>query len=57
MESVPVKGTRKIRACPKNPEMLHEPVRQRRRACNLAIACFIEADRGLVDPQGQDLRG
>ncbi len=56
MESVLAKGARKIRACPKNPEMLHEPVRQQRRACSLAIACFIEADRGLVDPKGQDLK-
>ncbi len=56
MGSVPVKGTRKIRACPKDPELLHELVRQQRRADNLAIACFIEADRGLVDPNGPDLR-
>ena len=55
MGSVPVKGTRKIRACPKDPELLHELVRQQRRADNLAIACFIEADRGLVDPNGPDL--
>ena len=55
MGSVLVKGTRKIRACPKDPDLLHELVRQQRRADNLAIACFIEADRGLVDPNGPDL--
>ena len=56
MGSVPVKGTRKIRAYPKDPELLHELVRQQRRADNLAIVCFIEADRGLVDPKGSDLK-
>ena len=56
MGSVLVKGTRKIRAYPKDPELLHELVRQQRRAYNLAIACFIEADRGLVDPGGPDLK-
>ncbi len=55
MGSVVVKGTGKIGACPKNPELLHELVRQQRRACNLAISCFMEADRGLVEPQGPDL--
>ena len=35
--------------------MLHELVRQQRRACNLAIACFMEVDRGLVEPKGPDL--
>ena len=50
-----VKGTGKIGACPKNPELLHELVRQQRRACNLAIACFMEVDRGLVEPKGPDL--
>ena len=55
MGSVVVKGTGKIGACPKNPELLHELVRQQRRACNLAIACFMEVDRGLVEPKGPDL--
>ncbi len=50
-----LKGTRKIRAYPKNPELLHELVRQQRRVCNLAIARFIEVDRGLVEPKGPDL--
>ncbi len=54
--SVLVKATRKIRACPKDPDLLHELVRQQRRACNLAVACFREADGGLVDPQGPDLK-
>ena len=31
-------------------------VRQQRRAYNLAIACFREADAGLVDPRGPDLK-
>ena len=31
-------------------------VRQQRRACNLAVACFREADDGLVDPKGPDLK-
>ena len=31
-------------------------VRQQRRACNLAVACFREADTGLVDPKGPDLK-
>ena len=31
-------------------------VRQQRRAYNLAIACFREADAGLVDPGGPDLK-
>ena len=52
--SVLVKGTRRIRAYPKNPDLLHEMVRQQRRACNLAVACFREADEGLVDPKGPD---
>ena len=54
--SVLVKATRKIRACPKNPDLLHELVCQQRRACNLAVACFREADAGLVDPKGPDLK-
>ncbi|MYA89888.1 MAG: hypothetical protein F4X97_15795, partial [Boseongicola sp. SB0662_bin_57] len=54
--SVLVKGTRKIRAYPKNPDLLHEMVRQQSRACNLAVACFREADEGLVDPKGPDLK-
>ena len=56
MASVLVKGTRKIRAYPKNPDLLHEMVRQQRRAYNLAIACFREADDGHVDPRGPDLK-
>ncbi|MXX91382.1 MAG: hypothetical protein F4Y68_19420 [Boseongicola sp. SB0665_bin_10] len=51
-----VNGTRKIRACPKNPDLPHEMVRQQRRACNLAAACFREADEGLVDHRGTDLK-
>ena len=54
--SVLVKATRKIRAYPKNPDLLHELVRQQRRAYNLAVACFREADDGLVDPKGSDLK-
>ena len=54
--SVLIKGTRKIRAYPKDPDLLHEMVRQQRRAYNLAIACFREADAGLVDPKGPDLK-
>ncbi len=54
--SVLVKATRKIRAYPKNPDLLHELVRQQRRAYNLAVACFREADKGLVDPKGPDLK-
>ena len=54
--SVLVKGTRKIRAYPKNPDLLHEMIRQQRRAYNLAVACFREADDGLVDPKGPDLK-
>ncbi len=54
--SVLVKATRKIRAYPKNPGLLHELVRQQRRAYNLAVACFREADDGLVDPKGPDLK-
>ncbi len=54
--SVLVKGTRKIRAYPKNPGLLHELVRQQRRAYNLAVACFREADDGLVDQKGPDLK-
>ena len=54
--SVLVKGTRKIRAYPKTPDLLHELIRQQRRAYNLAIACFREADTGLVDPKGPELK-
>lgn len=54
--SVLVKGTRRIRTEPKNPELLHEMVRQQPRAHNLAIARFREADAGLVDPKGPDLK-
>ena len=51
-----VKGTRRIRAYPKDSEFLAELVRQQRRAYNLAIACFREADEGLVDPWDPDLK-
>lgn len=44
MESVLVKGTKKIRVYPKNKDYLLEVIRQQRRAYNLAIACFIEQD-------------
>ena len=54
--SVLVKATRKIRAYPKNPDLLHELVRQQRRAYNLAVACFREADAGLAEPKGPDLK-
>ena len=45
MASVQVKGTRKIRVFPKNPDFLIELIRQQRRAYNLAIACFRESDQ------------
>ena len=51
-----VKATRRIRAYPKDPELLHELVRQQRRAYNLAVACFREVDDGLVDPRDPDLK-
>ena len=51
-----VKGTRRIRACPKTPDRLHELIRQQRRACNLAVAGFREADEGRVDPKGPELK-
>ncbi|MDE0695844.1 MAG: transposase [Boseongicola sp.] len=54
--SVLVKGTRKIRAFPKNSDLLMELVRQQRRAYNLSIACFREVDEGLVDPKEPDLK-
>lgn len=44
MESVIVKGTKKIRVYPKNKRYLLEVIRQQRRAYNLAIACFVEQD-------------
>lgn len=44
MESVLVKGTKKIRVYPKNKDYLLEVIRQQRRAYNLAVACFIEQD-------------
>ena len=56
MASALVKATRKIRAYPKDPELLHELVRQQRRAYNLAVACFREVDDGLVDPRDPDLK-
>ena len=36
--------------------MLIELIRHQRREYNLAIACFIEADRGLTDRKGDDLK-
>lgn len=56
MESVRVKGTRKIRFYPKNEVFLIGLLRQQRRAYNLAIACFREADSGLVDRKAPELR-
>lgn len=47
MESVLVKGTKKIRVYPKNKDYLLEVIRQQRRAYNLAIACFEEQDRNV----------
>ncbi len=43
-ESSTVKGTRKIRVWPKNIDFMVEMLRQTRRAYNLAIACFQQAD-------------
>lgn len=51
-----VNGTRRITTYPKIPELLHELVHRQRRAQNLGIACFQEADAGLVDPKGPDLK-
>lgn len=51
-----VKGTRKIRAYPRNEDFLTGLIRQQRRAYNLAIACFVEADKGLVGYDDQNLR-
>ena len=56
MASALVKGTRKIRVYPKNPEAMIELIRQQRRAYNLAVASFVEADRGLTDRKGEDLK-
>ena len=50
--SVLVKGTRRIRTYPEIPELLHEMVRQQRRACNHAIACFREVDAGPGGSEG-----
>ena len=56
MASAQVKGTRKIRAYPKNEAFLIGLIRQQRRAYNLAIACFIEADKGLIAYDDPELR-
>lgn len=40
---------------PRNESYLNGLCRQHRRAYNLAIACFIEADKGLVDRRSEDL--
>ena len=56
MASARVKGTRKIRAYPKDEEFLIGLIRQQRRAYNLAIACFKEADAGLIGYDDPDLR-
>jgi len=53
MESVLVKGTKKIRVYPKNKNYLLEVIRQQRRAYNLAIACFQEQDKH-VELRGND---
>lgn len=42
--SAVIKGAKKVRVYPKNEDVLLEFVRQQRRAYNLAIACFKEAD-------------
>lgn len=56
MAGAQVKGTRLIRVYPKNEDYLIGLIRQQRRAYNLAIGCFIEADRGLVCRKDPDLR-
>ncbi len=56
MASALVKGTRKIRVYPKDETFLISLIRQQRRAYNLAIACFIEADKGLVSYDDPELR-
>ncbi len=54
--SARIKGTRKIRVFPKDEAYLIELCRQHRRAYNLTIACFVEADRGFVDRKSDDLK-
>lgn len=54
MESVLIKGTKKIRVYPKNKDYLLEVIRQQRRAYNLAIACFIEQDEHKELRQDKD---
>ena len=56
MASALVKGTRKIRVYPKNEVFLTGLIRQQRRAYNLAIACFREADNGLIPYDDPELR-
>ena len=56
MASALVKGTRKIRVYPKDKEFLLGLIRQQRRAYNLAIGCFREADKGLIPYDHPDLR-
>jgi len=56
MASALVKGTRKIRVYPKDEIFLIGLIRQQRRAYNLAIACFVEADKGLVSYDDPELR-
>ncbi|NIJ40237.1 putative transposase [Parvibaculum indicum] len=51
-----VKGTRKIRVYPRGESFFFALIRQQRRAYNLAIGCFIEADKGFVDYNHPDLR-
>ena len=55
-ESAQVKGTRKIRIYPHDPIFFVELLRQHRRAYNLTIACFIEADKKLVSYKNDDLK-
>jgi hypothetical protein len=56
MASALVKGTRKIRVYPKDKEFLLGLIRQQRRAYNLAIGCFREADKGLIPYDHPDLQ-
>jgi putative transposase len=56
MVSALVKGTRKIRAYPKDEGFLNGLIRQQRRAYNLAIGCFIESDKGLISYDDPELR-
>lgn len=51
-----VKGTRKVRAYPKDKTFLLGLIRQQRRAYNLAIVCFKEADAGKIRRKDPDLK-